>query len=396
VANYIKATNFAVKDSLNSGDPLKVVKGTEIDTEFNNIASAVASKVDADSPTFTGTPTAPTASQATNNTQIATTAYVTTKVADKANIDSPTFTGTPAAPTPSSSDNSTRIATTSYVTTNLNNGLALKANLASPAFTGVPTAPTPSTGTENTQIATTAYVANKIGAIAAGVSSFSAGTTGLTPNTSTTGNVTLSGTLAIANGGTGSTTASAARTALSVPSTTGSGASGTWGISITGNAATATSATTAANGGVTSVNAQTGAVVTTNFDGVGSVVIAYYAVNIGNASAYYYLATGTTASGSNLRLGTNTTGNTNSFNEAGLLIGRNIPTQSTIPPLNSINKIIISGTASPASTAFPTTGTQTLSGTWRSVSGTLYGISLADGDGLYWYAWIPLLWMRVS
>lgn len=39
-----------------------------------------------------------------------------------------------------------------------------------------------------------------------GVSSFSAGTTGFTPNTATTGDVTLAGTLAVANGGTGVTT----------------------------------------------------------------------------------------------------------------------------------------------------------------------------------------------
>jgi hypothetical protein len=57
----------------------------------------------------------------------------------------------------------------------------------------------------------------------------------------------LTGTLAVINGGTGSTTASGARTNLSVPSTTGSGASGTWSISINGNAATATSATSATN-----------------------------------------------------------------------------------------------------------------------------------------------------
>lgn len=46
------------------------------------------------------------------------------------------------------------------------------------------------------------------------VTSFSAGTTGLTPSTGTTGAVTLAGTLAITNGGTGSTTAPGARTAL--------------------------------------------------------------------------------------------------------------------------------------------------------------------------------------
>lgn len=39
-----------------------------------------------------------------------------------------------------------------------------------------------------------------------GVTSFSAGTTGLTPSTATTGAVTLAGTLAVANGGTGVTT----------------------------------------------------------------------------------------------------------------------------------------------------------------------------------------------
>jgi hypothetical protein len=41
---------------------------------------------------------------------------------------------------------------------------------------------------------------------AAGVTSFSAGTTGFTPSTGTTGAVTLSGTLGVANGGTGATT----------------------------------------------------------------------------------------------------------------------------------------------------------------------------------------------
>ena len=80
MANYTKSTNFAVKDGLPSGDPLKVVKGTEIDTEFNNIATAVTSKADISGPTFLGTPFAPTASAGTNTNQIATTAFVTTAV----------------------------------------------------------------------------------------------------------------------------------------------------------------------------------------------------------------------------------------------------------------------------------------------------------------------------
>lgn len=56
---------------------------------------------------------------------------------------------------------------------------------------------------------------------AGGVTTFSAGTTGFTPNTATTGAITLSGTLNIANGGTGQTTASAAFNALSPITSTG-------------------------------------------------------------------------------------------------------------------------------------------------------------------------------
>ena len=87
MSNYTKSTNFATKDALASGNPLKIVKGTEIDTEFNNIATAVATKADLASPTFTGTPTLPTGtvavtqSSGSNTTTIATTAFVQTAIA---------------------------------------------------------------------------------------------------------------------------------------------------------------------------------------------------------------------------------------------------------------------------------------------------------------------------
>jgi hypothetical protein len=76
MANYTKATNFTAKDGLPTGNSGKIVKGTEIDTELTAIASAISSKADLNSPALTGTPTAPTASAATNTTQIATTAFV--------------------------------------------------------------------------------------------------------------------------------------------------------------------------------------------------------------------------------------------------------------------------------------------------------------------------------
>jgi hypothetical protein len=81
MSNYTQSTNFATKDALPSGDPLKIVKGTEINTEFVNISVAIATKADLVSPTFTGTPAAPTASAGTNSTQLATTAYADAAVA---------------------------------------------------------------------------------------------------------------------------------------------------------------------------------------------------------------------------------------------------------------------------------------------------------------------------
>jgi len=48
MSDYTKSTNFATKDNLTSGNPAKIVKGTEIDTEFNNIATAIATKQDYD------------------------------------------------------------------------------------------------------------------------------------------------------------------------------------------------------------------------------------------------------------------------------------------------------------------------------------------------------------
>lgn len=75
---YVKATNFATKDTLPTGDANKIVKGTEIDNEFNAIAGAISSKADTASPALTGTPTAPTATAGTNTTQIANCAFVLT------------------------------------------------------------------------------------------------------------------------------------------------------------------------------------------------------------------------------------------------------------------------------------------------------------------------------
>lgn len=73
---YTKSTNFASKDALASGNPLKIVKGTEIDSEFNAIAIAVNSKIEGNNTILTGTPTVPTAAVTVASTQAASTAFV--------------------------------------------------------------------------------------------------------------------------------------------------------------------------------------------------------------------------------------------------------------------------------------------------------------------------------
>lgn len=57
MSNYTKLTNFAAKDALVSGNPAKVIKGTEVGAEFDAIAVATNSKANSASPTFTGTAT---------------------------------------------------------------------------------------------------------------------------------------------------------------------------------------------------------------------------------------------------------------------------------------------------------------------------------------------------
>ena len=89
--------------------------GSDVEKTIASLASAAPSA----DPTFTGTPTAPTAAQGTNTTQIATTAFVNAEIAAdtaaKAPLASPTFTGTPAAPTASQGTNTTQVATTAFV-----------------------------------------------------------------------------------------------------------------------------------------------------------------------------------------------------------------------------------------------------------------------------------------
>lgn len=113
---------------------------------------------------------------------LATGAFAT--IANYATLASPTFTGTPAAPTAAVDTNTTQIATTAYV---VGQGYA---KLASPTFTGTPAAPTAAVDTNTTQVATTAYVVGQGYLKSATAASTYLALTGGT----LTGNLTFSGT----------------------------------------------------------------------------------------------------------------------------------------------------------------------------------------------------------
>jgi hypothetical protein len=125
MSDYTIAVNWAGKDALSDSDAAKVISGSDFNTEFTTVRTAINSKADingdsgesfsannitvAGTLTVTGVPTIPTASAGTNTTQAASTAFVQGEKA------SPTFTGTPAAPTASAGTNTTQIATTAFV-----------------------------------------------------------------------------------------------------------------------------------------------------------------------------------------------------------------------------------------------------------------------------------------
>ena len=131
MTDYTKLTDFASKDTLPTGNAAKIVKGTEIDDEFEAIETAIATKADLNSPVLVGTPQAVTVSGSDSSLKIATTAMVqsalgqsdiidtaqlvddsvtTDKLAD--DLDIP---GNPTADTQATDNRSERLATTDFV-----------------------------------------------------------------------------------------------------------------------------------------------------------------------------------------------------------------------------------------------------------------------------------------
>lgn len=126
VANLSTLSNTVTDISGNASTLSNTV--TTLSANVSTLSNTVTLKANIASPAFTGVPTAPTAANTVNNTQIATTAYVKTVIGDLINSAPATL--------DTLGEIATSLANNESLSSTLTTSIALKAPLADPTFTG--------------------------------------------------------------------------------------------------------------------------------------------------------------------------------------------------------------------------------------------------------------------
>lgn len=152
-------TSDAEIAALDAADAALAEADTELADAIAELVEDVAAKAALASPALIGTPTAPTPALNSNDTRLATTAFVQALVAAIVN----------AAPgqLDTLKELATALGNDANFASSITALLAQKAPLASPVFTGTPTAPTQATGNSSTRLANTAFVHAVADALAA-------------------------------------------------------------------------------------------------------------------------------------------------------------------------------------------------------------------------------------
>ncbi|SUT89767.1 Phage Tail Collar Domain [[Actinobacillus] rossii] len=165
------AIRRVVKNAVSGGLSGKAnASHTHTMANITDLAAAMNAKANLISPTFTGSPKAPTPAQTVNDTTLATTAFVKTAIAALVGSAPATLDTLAEIATALGSDGNLKATLLTEIAkkankTDLTNGLNGKANLASPTFTGSPKAPTPAQTVNDTTLATTAFVKTAIAAL---------------------------------------------------------------------------------------------------------------------------------------------------------------------------------------------------------------------------------------
>ena len=268
---------------LPTGNP--VVTGTTItsnwaNTTFSDVATALTGSVAADGQTPMTGPLA----MGNNKITGVADGTASSDVATVNQISNPNITGGSIDGTPIGNISP---STGKFTTLSANAGATLS---------GTCTAPTVTPGSDNTtKIATTAFVQSAISAVSSGVTSFNTRTGVVTLSS---GDVTTALGYNPYNAG-GATVITSSNIYSYAPKYDGTYASGTWGINITGNAATVTNGAYTNSANVFTATNYFGGSTTSNTMQLSSGAINFYSANTGNAynSIFYSDGGGTALTG---------------------------------------------------------------------------------------------------